>query len=270
MCDRTCTKSCLIREDSSGNTFLHTHKERSHGSSCHRCRRKRSFENGSKYSRNVLEIQNNNSKCKNYIDQCHKRNKLLCDLTDSLNSAKKDQTDQNCKHNSDNQIQCSNGIFSYDSIVKKCRIDCCCDCINLCCISCSKYCQNSKCSEQISQPVPMLFQTIFDIIHRSTDTISFHIRLMEMNCKSNFWKLCTHSKKCWDPHPEHCARSSDCDSTGNPGDISGSDRRRQRGTNCLERSQCTVRCISFAEHPSDRHFHRIRKFSDLKEVGPDT
>ena len=137
-----------------------------------------------------------NSKCKNYIDQCHKRNKLLCDLTDSLNSAKKDQTDQNCKHNSDNQIQCSNGIFSYDSIIKKCRIDCCCDCIHLCCISRSKYSQNSECSEQISQPVPMLFQTIFDIIHRSTDTISFCIRLMEMNCKSNFGKLCTHSKKC--------------------------------------------------------------------------
>ena len=196
MRDRTCTKSCLIREDSSGNTFLHTHKERSHGSSGHRCRRKCSFKNGSKYARNVLEIQNNNAKCQNHINCCHKWNKLFGNLTNSLNSSKKDHADQDSKYNSDNQIQCSNGIFSYDSIIKKCRIDCCCDCIHLCCISCSKYCQNSECSEQISQPVPMLFQTIFDIIHRSTDTISFHIRLMEMNCKSNFGKLCTHSKKC--------------------------------------------------------------------------
>ncbi len=43
MCDRTGTKTCFIREDTSGYTFFHAHKEASYCSACNRSRGKRSF-----------------------------------------------------------------------------------------------------------------------------------------------------------------------------------------------------------------------------------
>ena len=120
MCDRTGTKTSLVREDTTGNTFLHTHEEASNDATSHRCRVKCAFKDGCKYRWHVLDIQQHNSDCKHDIHYCHKWYQLLCYLSDPLNSAEQNERNQDCKHNSDNEIQGRNLILGNYIIIKQC------------------------------------------------------------------------------------------------------------------------------------------------------
>ena len=118
--------------------------------------------------------------------------------------------------------------------------------------------------------MPVLFQAIFDVIHRPTDQLTFFVCLPKMNRKRNFRKFCTHTKDRGDPHPENGTRSTDRDRSRHTGNVSGSDSCRKCRTDCLKRCKRTVRCLSLFQHTPQCHFHRIGKFADLKETGPDT
>ena len=269
MSNRTSTKSCFIWKDSPGYTFFHTHEERSYCTAGHRCGWKGTFKNRSEYCRDISVIQDHNSDCKNNINDRHKRNQLFRYLPDSFDSSKKDQPDQYCQNNSDHQIQSTHILFTDHTIIIQSWINCCRDGIDLCCIPRSEYRQYTKCREQIGQPVPLLLQSIFYVVHRSSDQITFRVFLPEMYRKRYFWKLCTHSKKCWYPHPEDCTRASDRDCSCHACNITGSDGRSQCRTYCLEWCQCSVWSFSFFQHPADCYFHRIWEFTDLKKSGSD-
>lgn len=95
-----------------------------------------------------------------------------------------------------------------------------------------------------TQAKASVFQTVFDVIHRSADQLSVGICLAEMYGKCHLEKLGAHAKDCGYPHPENCTRSADCDCACHTCHISGSNCRRECGTDRLKRSQCSIRCLS--------------------------
>ena len=135
--------------------------------------------------------------------------------------------------------------------------------VDLRCISGSEHSQYTESSEKIGQKMPFFAETVFDVIHRSADEFPVGIFLVIENSQCYLGKFRTHAEQSGNPHPEYGAGSADSDSAGNTGNITGTDRRGQSGTDCLERRQRTVRCVSFSEHTSDGGLDCIGKFTDL-------
>lgn len=94
--------------------------------------------------RNITEVDQYNTKCQKNIKQCHKRNQFFCHTSDSLDTAKKDQTDQNRDHDSDDQIQCADRLIRNQVEINQCGIDSCCDRIDLCGITGTEYGKDTK------------------------------------------------------------------------------------------------------------------------------
>ena len=92
----------------------------------------------------------------------------------------------------------------------------------------------------------------------------------ELDCQGNFRKFGTHSKYCRNPHPENSTRTTNCDRTGNSGNISRSYRCRKRRTHCLERSHRAVGGILFAEDAANDRFDGIGEFPELQKACPHT
>ena len=79
-----------------------------------------------------------------------------------------------------------------------------------------------------------------------------------------------HAEQGGNPHPEYGTGSADSDSAGNTGNITGTDRGGKCCTDRLERCNCAIGSISFAEHSSERCADRIREFSNLEKTGAQT
>ena len=81
------TKTSLIGENSSGNTLFHTKEQTSHDTTGDCGRMERTFNNGSKYTRNYMKVEKNYTKSQYDIKQCHEWNQFFGHLTDSFDAA---------------------------------------------------------------------------------------------------------------------------------------------------------------------------------------
>ena len=220
--------------------------------------------------RNITEVDQYNTKCQKNIKQCHKRNQFFRHTSDSLDTAKKDQTDQNRDHDSDDQIQCADRLIRNQVEIDQCGIDSRCDRIDLCGITGTEYGKDTKSGKKVRQPVPVFFKTIFYIIHRSADKISLGVSFTKMYGKGNFSKFGTHAKDSRDPHPEDSTGTADGDGTRHACNVAGAYGARQCGAHRLKRRHGTIGSILFAEHASDGSFDGVGEFADLQKAGPHT
>ena len=270
MCDGTGTKTCLIGKNTSGNTFFHTHEKASYYTACHRCRIKCPSDDSAENTRNIFPVDDNYTDGKNNIKQCHKRYQLFCNLADPFDSAKQDHCHKNRKDDPHNKVYRRSVVCSDHIVIDQCRINSCCNGINLSCISGSENSKHTESGKQIRQPVPVFLKTILNVIHWSSNQISVGIGFAEMYSECNLGKLRTHSKKCGNPHPEHGTRSSDGNGTCNTCNISGSHGSSQCGTNSLKRCQTSIGSFSFPKHTSDSDPDGIGEFPDLEKICTNT
>ena len=155
-------------------------------------------------------------------------------------------------------------------VIHQCGVDCGCDGVDLRCISGSEHSQYTESSEKIGQKMPFFAETVFDVIHRSADEFPVGIFLVIENSQCYLGKFRTHAEQSGNPHPEYGAGSADSDSAGNTGNITGTNRGSKCCTDRLERCNCAIGSISFAEHSSKRCADRIREFSNLEKTGAQT
>lgn len=81
MGDGSGTKTSLIGENSSGNTLFHTKEQTSHDTTGDCGRMERTFNNGSKYTRNYMKVEKNYTKSQYDIKQCHEWNQFFGHLS---------------------------------------------------------------------------------------------------------------------------------------------------------------------------------------------
>ena len=113
--------------------------------------------------------------------------------------------------------------------------------------------------------MPVFLQTIFDIIHWSTDKFTVFVSFTKVYGQSYFGKFGTHAKECRNPHPEYSTRTSNGNGACDSGNISGSDCGCKCSTDSLKRCHSSVRCLTFSEHAANGCFHSVREFPDLKK-----
>ena len=196
MRDGAGTKTCLIGKDTSGNTFFHAHKKASYRTTGYRCRIKGAADDRAENSRNIFPVDNNYANGKDNIKQCHERYQSLCNLADSLDSTKENQTYKDCQDDSHDKIHSRSIVCSDHIVIDQCRINSRCDSVNLSCISGSENSQHTESGKQIRQPVPVFLKTILDVVHRAAYQIPVGIGLTEMDSKCNLGKFRTHSEEC--------------------------------------------------------------------------
>ena len=105
MCDRSGTKACFVGKNTTGNTFFHTHKHGSDSTAGNCLGRKCTFNNRNKNARNFTNINDNNAKSENDIQNSHKGNQLFGNLTDSFDAAQKHHGNQCGNKDSEDQIK---------------------------------------------------------------------------------------------------------------------------------------------------------------------
>ena len=114
MCHRSRSETCFIGEDTSCNTFLYAEEHASDYTACYTCRTECTFEDGDDSSRNISEVDYDNSDSEENVEYSHERNELLCYCSDSLNTADKDESDENSEDYSYDEIECPDSAFTHD------------------------------------------------------------------------------------------------------------------------------------------------------------
>ena len=139
-------------------TPFHTHEKASYYAACHRCRIKCASDDSAENTRNIFPVDDNYTDGKNNIKQCHKRYQLFCNLADPFDSAKQDHCHKNRKDDPHNKVYRRSIVCSDHIVIDQCRINSCCNGINLGCISGSENSKHTKSGKQICQPVPVFFR----------------------------------------------------------------------------------------------------------------
>ena len=265
--DGTGTKSGFIGKDTAGDAFFQAQEETSDHTAGDSSRIEGSVNDRMEYSRNSVKIQDNHTDRQNNVEQCHKRNQFFRNTSDSFDAAKQNHADKKHDHNTKNQIQCFGCRFRNDMEIDQCRIDRSGDRIYLCGISGTENGQHPEGRIKNRKNLPFFTQSVFDVVHRAADVVPVFVSLAEMNGKRYLGEFRAHSKDCGDPHPEYSTGTANRDRTGNTGDISGTDRSGEGGTDSLERSHGTVGSLFLFENSSERSFQCIREFANLDKSG---
>ena len=127
--------------------------------------------------------------------------------------------------------------------------------------------QESEDAEQNTQPAEALAQTVLDVVHRAAYPVALVVALTVVDRQRNFRELGAHSYKRGDPHPEDCAGTAYYDSSGDAGDVAGTDRCSQSGGESLERCNFALAGLLLLEHLSYGVLHGVAELAELQELG---
>ena len=191
-CDRCTTKTCLVRENSSCDTFLHCHDHGSNHTTCHCARVKRCFYNSYNCCRDLCNVADDQSNTEHNIDYCHKWYNNLADCCNSLQTSDQDCCHTECK----NQRRNNN---SHRILSQKRDIDTVCFIWikevlyrtgNTIYLAESTYTKETntytKECKDLCKPFPFASHTFFDIVEWSAKAVSILGNHTILNCQKSF------------------------------------------------------------------------------------
>ena len=264
--DGTCSQPGFVGEDPSCNSFLHAQEKASDHASRDGGGSEGSFEDGGKYSGDVLYVQHDDSQSQDHIEKGHERHEHLCNSPDPLDTAQKDHGDQHRDDDPDDQAGGRHRGRTDHMEIEERRIDGGGDGIDLCGVPRAEYGEHAEQGKYISHPAPFRSESVFDIVPGTADPVAVFVFLSEMYRERYLGKFGAHSEKSGNPHPEDRARTADGDGACYAGDISGAHGRRKRGTDRLEGRDGSLGCLFFMEERSEGHLESISEFLELNEA----
>ena len=118
--------------------------------------------------------------------------------------------------------------------------------------------------------MPVLSQTIGNIVHGSAVVTTVLVFLTEFYSQSNLGILSAHAEECGNPHPEHSAGTAGKNCAGDAGNITGTNRAGQSRGNRLKGGKVvTVIFIGFLEQTAHGVFQNVAESAYLHEIGSD-
>ena len=178
----------------------------------------------------MLCIYNNNtySACK--IQNCHKRNHLLTDLTDAFNSTYQDHQCQCCDH-----YACHN-VRNLEGAVQSVR-----NRIGLCHVADSERCQDREDSKKRCHHCTQffVFKTVFHGIHRAANHLAVCVHFPVFYSENALRVFGGKPEESRDPHPDDRAGTAHDHGSGNTHNIAGTYGCRKSGHQRLERCDIT-------------------------------
>ena len=201
---------------------------------------------------------------------CHEGHQPFTDAADALDAAQQHHGDEHRHNDADNEVQGGKRVLTDHIELRQGCVDGGDDGVDLGRVAGAKNRQHAEQRVEHGQELPVLAQTVFDVVHRAADPLAGGAALSKMYSERDLRKFGAHTQQRRAPHPEHCARPADGDSARNARNVARAHRARQRRADGLERRHRTVRGILFAEHTPDGGFDRIREFADLQKARPHT
>ena len=108
--------------------------------------------------------------------------------------------------------------------------------------------QHTEQGEQLCQPLPAGAHTIFNIVERTTQIVSFFVYCTIFDCQKAFGIFGRHTEQGCDLHPEQSTRTAGCDCRSNADDITGTDRCRQSRTESTKTGDFTLAFLFILDH----------------------
>ena len=270
MGDGTRAKACLVGEDAAGDALLHTDEQAADGAAREGRRVERTCKDGLDHRRKALNVQNNDAHSQHDVEQCHEGHQPFTDAADALDAAQQHHGDKHRHNDADNEVQSGKRVLTDHIELRQGRVDGGDDGVDLGRVAGAKNRQHAEQRVEHGQELPVLAQTVFDVVHRAADPLAGGAALPKMYSERDLRKFGAHTQQRGAPHPEHCARPADGDSARNARNVARAHRACQRRADGLERRHRTIRGILFAEHTPDGGFDRIREFADLQKARPHT
>ena len=199
------------------------------------------------------------------VENSHKGNQVGGHLADTLNTAQNDDGDQNGKDDTDDQAD----RFDLLGIRNACQThDGAGDLAGLGNVADAEGGQTAQDGEDDRQPLPVLAQAVFNVVHGAALVDAVLIRIAELHGQGDLGVLGAHAEEGGYPHPEHSARAAHKDRAGNAGDVAGAHGAGQGGGHRLEGGQvAAVILVLLLEQGSDGVFHDVAEFAHLNAAG---
>ena len=205
----------------------------------------------------------NHDQSKNNVQDAHDRDELFRHGADALDAAEEDHADQRGDRNAEHEVQQLPLPFrsrdeGVDGVVQ--GADDGVDLRHIADAEGSDGCENAK---QNADPLPVLAETVFDVVHRAADPVALCVALAVLDGQRDLGILDHHAEQRRQPQPEHCTVAAEGDGLRGADDIAGADRRSQGRCDSLQRRDRASACLLLLEHLADRVFHRIAEPREL-------
>ena len=260
------TKTCLVGENASLHTHLHSFCDaRADNAACRRLHGKSTLEDRGEDSGDLRNMHYDDHEGADQVQNDHERDQLLRKGGNALQTANNDQGDRQENERADREIR------NMERMVDVLRHT-----VDLAHVPDTERSQDAKCGEQDRKDRSDLFavllaaQSVAEIVHCAAAPFSQFISAPVKNAEHVLRKVRHHPEKGDQPHPEYCARSSDCDRACNTNDITGADRSRQCGTKGLELGDRLILCVCgdplVPKDLTDRMGHPVLEMRNLVEL----
>ena len=211
----------------------------------------------------IAGMAKNHDQSKNNVQDAHDRDELFRHGADALDAAEEDHADQRGDRNAEHEVQQLPLPFrsrdeGVDGVVQ--GADDGVDLRHIADAEGSDGCENAK---QNADPLPVLAETVFDVVHRTADPVTLCVALAVLDGQRDLGILDHHAEQRRQPQPEHCTVAAEGDGLRGADDIAGADRRSQGRCDSLQRRDRASACLLLLEHLADRVFHRIAEPREL-------
>ena len=245
------TETCLVGEHAALEAVGHSYDDTA-DAAAHECLgREGVSEDSLEGGDDSLIVDSDDHKASCNEENDHKGNDLLGNVCDTLNTAEGDNCGQRHNDNAENDIVKGNAAENADggeSLYVKGRGNVCYDLVDLTHASDTEGSQHSEDTEEngkntagllegrfaVAVLVGVASHTVLQVVHRTAGPFAFAVLTSEIDTQNVFRVVGHHTEECGNPHPEHGTGTTDTDSGGNTGDITGTDRCGKRGTKRLE------------------------------------
>ena len=128
--------------------------------------------------------------------------------------------------------------------------------------------QTAKDAEHRAQPLPVLTQTVLDIIHGAAHPVAQDVALPELHGQQHLGVLGSHAQQGGHPQPEDRTRAAQGNGKGDTGDVAGAHGSRQSGGQGLEGSDFTSLGGLPFEHLAHGVLHGVAELPELEALQP--
>ena len=128
--------------------------------------------------------------------------------------------------------------------------------------------QTAKDAEHRAQPLPVLTQTVLDIIHGAAHPVAQDVALPELHGQQHLGVLGSHAQQGGHPQPEDRTRAAQGNGKGDTGDVAGAHGSRQSGGQGLEGSDFTSLGGLLFEHLAHGVLHCVAELPELEALQP--
>ena len=200
------------------------------------------------------------------VNHGHEGNQLLGNGAQTLDTAEEDDSNQNDQNDTQNDVH---GALCAKRRVERSDhgVDGGSDVAHLHGVADAEGCQSGEDTEDGAQPLPVLAQTVLDVIHGAADPLALFVLFTELNGQQNFGVLGTHTDQGGDPQPEDGARAAQGDGGDDAGNVTGADGARQSGGHSLEGGDFALAGLTLLEDLAQGVFHCIAKLAELHALG---